>query len=427
MNENNNRFKSILDMYQFPDELKMTKQTFEWLMHSEEKTHPTAALTTVITVAATIAARTYWGPTNISSTLYIILLAETGSGKNIVIKKPSDLLLHKNIEHHITTSKINSLGALDDIFCSMPILTQIMDEFGDQLGHMLNDRGGNYSALRDKIKNLYGLTNGFYETNHYSSSGGRARVREATKIERPCYSLVGVTTKTQLLQNLNDSMMHDGFINRFIILNGMDIPSYFPENIEYKIPNNILEHIASIKVNDYYKSDEYKRLNFSNDAKVYYNQYIGDADLPETDIYNYCKEELEFGRAISVRWRENALRMATALCVYENKKEITLPILQWCYELIKTSSIAFLDMFEEEASQTKYQLQKQKAIQWFKRNGVGNYVSASELARNVRPFKGMSSRERKELLEDLVESNIIDKKEETIERTKKTSYAFLTS
>ena len=117
----------------------------------------------------------------------------------------------------IITSKISSEGAMDDIFKNQTLVVQIIDEFGDQLGHMLNDSGGYLKAVSAKMKNLYSQTDGIYQSGRYSSAGGKQKTAKPWSLSRPCYGLTGITTQTQFLSVLNENMLHDGFLNRFEI------------------------------------------------------------------------------------------------------------------------------------------------------------------------------------------------------------------
>jgi hypothetical protein len=65
-------------------------------------------------------------------------------------------------------------------------------------------------------------------------------------------------------------------------------------------------------------------------------------------------------------------------------------------------------MFEKEASVTKHEQQKDKAIQWFKRKEQDKWYRLSYLSNSARAFSSLRSNERKDLLNDLVESGILD-------------------
>lgn len=400
-------------------------ELYQWLMVSDAKTHPIAALTALLTIVSAVTARGYYSHTKASSTLFLIMIGKTGVGKNTVVKIPNTIMNALDSKHKILTGKIHSEGAMDDIFKLQNVAIQVVDEFGDFLGHMLNDKGGYLKAIAAKMKNLYSLTNGIYEPSRYSSTGGKNKTDDPWHTTRPCFGITGVTTETQLLRYLNADQISDGFLNRFIILNGQDVDPQFNHDPVYSIPEDILEHISSIKMAtgysdtnvtglNHFTNNEYCTIPCSEDAKRYYNTYIGDADIKNTDIYNFClNDESEIKREISVRWRENALRMAVALSAYEKFDEVPLSVLEWCYNIVKQSSLNFLQLFGEKASQTQYEELKEKALTWFRsQNNKTQYHTLSELARNARPFSTMKSKERKELLDDLVESQYLQMKDE---------------
>jgi len=392
----------------FPAELQISKLILEWLVCSEHKTHPTAALATLFTIASAITARTFYTETGASTTLYQILIAKTGAGKNITTNAPIKVLNTINYSRLIISSKISSIGALDDIFQEQNVAIQVVDEFGDHLGNMMSDKGGYLKSLAAKIKNLYSATNGNYESGRYSSSGGKTKTNEPWTIDRPCFGLTGITTKVQLFKHLTEDMLHDGFLNRFIVLDGDNINSVFPKKVFSGIPKQLVEHLESLQKNNFIDNDSpHITVPLSKKARAYYHKYIGDADIPDTDIYRYClDDETEVKRAISIRWRENSIRLATALTAFEQLDEVSLEVLQWCYELVKNSSLSFIASFENESSTTKYELLKTKAIQWFKKH-KGEKISRTFLAQSARPFSTLKSKERHELLDDLIESGFI--------------------
>lgn len=395
----------------FPAELQMSQLTLEWLLCSEHKTHPTAALATLFTIASAITARTFYTESGASTTLYQILIAKTGAGKNIATHAPIKALDTIEYSRLIISSKISSIGALDDIFKQQNVAIQVVDEFGDHLGNMMSDKGGYLKSLAAKIKNLYSSTNGNYESGRYSSSGGKTKTNVPWTLDRPCFGLTGITTKTQLFKHLTDDMLHDGFLNRFIILNGHDVEPIFPQNVFKGTPKELVEHLKLLQKNNFTDHNAYLKVivPLSEKAREYYHKHIGDADIKNTDIYRYClNDETDVKRAISIRWRENAIRLATALTAFEKLDVVSLEVLKWCYNLVKHSSLSFMASFEKEASTTKYEMLKNKAIQWFKKR-KDDKVSLTYLAQNARPFSTLKSRERVELLDDLIESGFINK------------------
>jgi hypothetical protein len=402
------------------EELVHSMRLLSWINNSDDKTHAVASLSALFTIVSAVTARAYYTKTRASTTLFQIVVAKTGVGKNNVVTIPDKIMSLIGQEEKIITGKINSEGALDDIFKEQKIAIQVIDEFGDQLGHMLNDKGGYLKVVASKYKTLYSLTNGIYKPSKYSSAGGKNKTDDPWQRERPCFGITGLTTESQLLSVLDDSKIHDGFLNRFIIMNGNNVKPTFNDNPQYDVPADILAHIRSIKMcpnfdvdyeGNYIHEDEPIVVPLSKEADRYYYTFIGDADIEGTDIYNYCKDDTdELKRAISVRWRENTIRLATALTAYEKQDEVSVDVLEWCYNLVKNSSIQFLKTFNEKGAKTKYLELKDKAIYWFKNNIDKNWIPLSYLARSAHVFKNLKSKERNELLDDLCEIGVIQRK-----------------
>lgn len=84
-------------------------------------------------------------------------------------------------------------------------------------------------------------------------------------------------------------------------------------------------------------------------------------------------------------------------------------------------------MFEKETAGTKHEQQKNKAIQWFKSQEKDKWFTLSHLAKNARPLSSLKSKERKELLDDLVESGILSYSENRKDKTTEHLYKRITN
>lgn len=410
----------------FPQSLKDSKKLLDWIMYTNYVVHPTAILASFITILSSLTARVVFTETGCSTSLFTIAIAPTGSGKDIVTDIPRLIFKFVNRENAvIIQSKIFSEGALDDIFRENNIVVQVIDEFGDQLGQMLSDKNGHLKALMQKYKTLYSSTNGIYESARYSNSGSVKITKIPFTKEKPAFILTGITTKKQLFKHLKEDMLSDGFLNRFIIMNGSEMNPWTTQTLVNKeIPKDIQSHLSSFiatiygfKKTDYTdgtapNKEDFLVLKMSSDAKNYYDSHIGNAYTENSDIYALCKnDQTGIMQEISVRWRENALRLATAITAYELEAHVTLETLQWCYTFVKTMSLEFLKTFENEANKSKYEEQKEKAILWFKmHSGNTNTLhEISTLPQSARVFKNLSRAERMALIDDLVDQGILKK------------------
>lgn len=310
--------KDILD--NFPETYTANIQLIKDILSYKKMVHPSAVVTSYFTIVSGLTAEHFYTEQNSSTTLYTISIAPTGSGKDIGIKSVTDVFNSLNYDKgisanasNILTSKITSVGALDRIFKKNRLVIQIIDEFGDALGKMQG--GGHAGELTAKFKELYSLTDGTYKSINYASSNSASNDKVVR--DYPCFILSGITTKVQLLSRLKKEMLHDGFLNRFIILEGTGFKPY----ITHKDSSSDRKEFQDI-FDFYEKVNEFENTNIpmSKIAQDYYWNVIGDPYSEGTEINIFCKEndeDFETNSSISNRWRENALRLATAITAYE--------------------------------------------------------------------------------------------------------------
>lgn len=417
-----------------PKELVHCNKLLNHLMQMETKVHPFAAKAAFDTLIGALTARWVYSHTGTSTALYIIVIAKTGSGKNIGLNAIEQILESLNKGEKLVASQITSVGALDDLFKDSPTIVNIIDEFGDVLSNM---DSGSQKQLATAMKKVYASSaTSQYNFGKYSSNGGKQSKDMNRLIKRPFYSILGLTTSEQFFEAANINMINDGFMNRFIILNGEDVkPIFNGIETQKELPEDILDHIkhltdnqpatemllGSIKPPTYFSDDSPKVIKMTEEAQNYYAYTIGDADLENSDIYQFCSSEEEqnielsnLRRNISIRWRENSIRYATALAAYEGHQEIELYILQYAYNYVKTLGIQFLNLFKKEVIQTKLQKQMLLAEQWFREQEEKSESSNSKrytlstIGQYMYPLKHLKGSERKHILDELVSINVLN-------------------
>lgn len=416
-----------------PNELVHCNKLLHHLMQMETKVHPFAAKAAFDTLIGALTARWVYSHTGTSTALYIIVIAKTGSGKNIGLNAIEQILESLGKAERLVASQITSVGALDDLFKDSPTIVNIIDEFGDVLSNM---DSGSQKQLATAMKKVYAShATSQYNFGKYSSNGGKQSRDMRRLIKRPFYSILGLTTSEQFFEAANISMINDGFMNRFIILNGEDVkPIFNGIETQKELPEDILDHIKHLADNQpatdmlldginpptYFSDDSPKVIKMTPEAQDYYAYAIGDADLEDSDIHQFCSSEEEnnielsnLRRNISIRWRENSIRYATALAAYEGYQEIELYILKYAYNYVKTLGIQFLNLFKKEIVQTKLQKQMALAEQWFReqkeksKSSHNKRYSLSTIGQYMYPLKHLKGSERKLILDELVSINVL--------------------
>lgn len=385
----------------FHPELKKCNEMYDWLMTSSRKVHHSAAIMTVITVASAASARTVYTETTAPTSLYTSLILPTGSGKNMVAQMASSILGSK-----IHNGGIASVGGLETLLEMKPAVTQISDEFGDKLGHMIKDKGGYLKEVMGVHKSLYSIGENKHDTKAYSSGGGKLKQTVAT-IDRPCFGLCGLSTRDQLLNNLDDSLLADGYINRFIFVDGTDIKPTFvePEKIDRDKPMWFADIENDIRNNYTGWDKEYTRIPMNVDARDYYLKFIGDCDWEGSDIHAFCKDD-EYYRQVSQRWAENTIRLATALAAMEGLTSVPKWLIEWCYKFVKGNSIKFIDLFKDHEVKSDLVIHIEKIKDKLKAYN-GAEINKSFINSKVTRFKNLEIRMKNEVMTHLVENGYL--------------------
>lgn len=87
-------------------------------------------------------------------------------------------------------------------------------------------------------------------------------------------------------------------------------------------------------------------------------------------------------------------------------------ILEWAYNFIKEQSIKFYEIFHTEVGQSQYSIKRHKFLKWLKdhHDKQNPWHTMSELTKTYVFNKLCTAKEREEILEDLISSDILEAK-----------------
>jgi hypothetical protein len=126
-------------------------------------------------------------------------------------------------------------------------------------------------------------------------------------------------------------------------------------------------------------------------------------------------EKHPFMAQLTARLHENAMRIATAIAVFENPREarVTLELYEWATRCVERHSQGFADMCEKYVHGSEFAKQKVVVLEYLRRAGVKG-LSLREMNR-IKPIQKLKPKERDEVLGHLAELGLalakIDKPE----------------
>lgn len=176
---------------------------------------PIMEVATVAAVAllAGVCGRTYRTHTNVDLSLYQILVARSGIGKDAIHKEIPKWIKVNGIvgcDRFIQATDFVSGPSLHKQLLATPGFLNLQGEFGRRLKRMANPTDAPEQAFRTVLTNAY--SKDYLEGKTYSDAG-----KNVPGVAYPALSFLGETTPDKFKEALTSDMMEDGLLSRFLV------------------------------------------------------------------------------------------------------------------------------------------------------------------------------------------------------------------
>ena len=182
--------------------------------------------------------------------LYIVLVAPSGVGKESMHAGISILLNQlANVSgealKYVDFTDYASGPALIKGAAANPSFVNVMGEWGKKLTRLSNENGGDIAmqTLRTVMTNFY------QKSAHSSMVGGLAysdKEKNVGTISGLAYSMIGESTPGAFYDSLTDTMMEDGFLSRFTVIEYKGIRQAANEKKLTPLDTDTLTHLSEI-------------------------------------------------------------------------------------------------------------------------------------------------------------------------------------
>lgn len=177
---------------------------------------PICALATL----APVFGRRFVTPTNAGLNLYMIALAQTGTGKEALIGAPVAALCAAKLDFLVGAGDFTSDSAIELALRHRPNFLAPIDEIGEFIGSAQHKNAAAHSrTIRKALLDLHG------KSRPDARWTGKQKVEvDADKAGDPIYaphlSLLGCSTLEGFFGALTEANLSDGLINRFLVVRG---------------------------------------------------------------------------------------------------------------------------------------------------------------------------------------------------------------
>lgn len=310
---------------------------------------PEVALAAAIGLMAGIAGRAY----NISGTglnQYVLLLAMTGAGKEAMAEGIDRLMSEIKMQVPTSTTFIGpgeiSSGAA--LFKHLGNVSQsfvsLLGEFGLRMRQMsAQNANGAEVSLRRMILDLYNKSG----ANRSLAASVYSKKEDSTSaVPSPAFTLLGESTPERFYDFLNEDMISEGLLPRFLLIEykGGRVPKNENRNITPTI--GLIERLASLAAHC-------DSINHSNPRRVINVQANEQAAKLLRDFDKLADSKINSADKDVIRqlWNRadiKVLKLAALVAVGENMIEPTISLYtaQWAIDLVKNDIATLTARFE---------------------------------------------------------------------------------
>lgn len=347
--------------------------------------------------------------------LYVLGLAESGSGKDhprkVNLKIANEIGAHN--DRDFGTSVVNNFASkegIEDMLKKNPILLWQCDEMDGLLRSMDGYTNENARRMMEILLELYTTSSSSYTVRL------KANAESSETIVLPNLNLFGTCIPKNFYEAMSEKMMSNGMFGRMLIVedNTKRVPNDHISR-DKSIPESILAQVR-------YWMTQCKQYDYSNGGgtsassctpeKAYFTHspeamqlLRGIRDIYDGE-YETCREDGDsMGTSVWARAFELTNKLALLYTCSENpySRVIRWTAVEWASKLVDHQCRRMLFKAREKAFGTTHEKNSNRLIELLRR-ARENSMKRSEITRKLRD---LTSREIDDILDTLSEANIV--------------------
>lgn len=383
-----------------------------YMLATARRPQPLLSLGASFCAIGALMGRRYRTTSNLRSNLYVVGIADSGSGKNHAREIINEVFFEAGLAHHLGGNKIASGAGLLTALHRQPATLFQIDEFGMFLSAAADRKRSprHITEILDNMTELFTAAGGIFLGAEYANRDG---TNERRDINQPCLCVYGTTTPLHFWGALQGANVVDGSLARFLILPSDE--DYPDENLAVGIrqaPTALIQALQLVA-----KGGGAVRGNLTGKTADQ-NTAVNPMTVPMSDaararfaeLSDALTEELRAAAgtaftAILARIGENALKLALIVAVGRDpvRPEIDITAAVWAIGFVRHYARRTMEAVERHVADTETEAHLKRLKEIVRAAGPKG-ITKSEI---TRASQWLKSRDRDEILLTLIESGDI--------------------
>jgi hypothetical protein len=190
----------------------------QYILDTDRRQDRPIALAAALVACHKALDRKVLGPGDISVILFLILIAESGGGKQHAINCLRVLLRAMGLEGTIAGGGIASMQSIEEILegkkgvDAKPSALIIQDEYGSSFLSRISGQTGNVAEIPSTLQSLWGLS------PKMEWQGSIKVGKDVVPVHGPAFSIFGISTEYAFFAAIKKKQVSGGFVNRHLMI-----------------------------------------------------------------------------------------------------------------------------------------------------------------------------------------------------------------
>lgn len=385
----------------------ITGKIVNWILETSIRRQPALALGASLAFVGAIEGQRVMSPTDLRTNLFLLGIAQSGSGKQQPMKAIQHLAATvRGLQDLIAGEPTSDAGLFSLLKGDYgPKLIQ-WDEFGLALQGITSDNASAHStAIMKWLNTMFSSANCKLLGKEYANVDGKFK---RIDLNNPHLCVFGVSAPGAFYKSLKSEHAASGFLPRFLIL---EVETSFPEEqIEPRrlsdIPTDILDECGEIVALP-------RNVNPLGNLDQNINPRLVTISREAWELLSEKKKYYEFLRnaaqksdrkdGLSNIWSRAAEHVVKIALTVSGLDEISFEAMQFAVNLVDQCLNASSDLLVMNVSDSRYGASSQKCLQLIRDAGVDG-LQQSELTKKTQ---NITRFERDSVIKDLIEAGLI--------------------